>query len=76
MIHKNSLLLNQHNGDDAPQKKSTEIWKDAGNLLNKLDAWEIFSRRFNRIEFKKTNIVLKFIEKIMKKLNMLQLVCN
>jgi len=25
VIHKNSLLLNQHNGDDTPQNQSSEI---------------------------------------------------
>ena len=25
VIHKNSLLLNQHNGDDAPQKRSMDL---------------------------------------------------
>ena len=27
VIHKNSLLLNQHNGDDAPQKRQHSILK-------------------------------------------------
>jgi len=35
-----------------------------------------FLKRFNGIEFKKTDIILKFIEKIEKKLNILQLTCN
>jgi len=31
-LHKNSLLLNQHNGDDAPQ--------DFGSVTNNITVWD------------------------------------
>jgi hypothetical protein len=44
-------------------EQTLEFWKDAATLLNTLDAWENFVKGFNGIEFKKTNIKLKFMEK-------------
>jgi len=41
VIHKNSLLLNQHNGDDAPQKKrQVDMTKPIVNFRNFANAPE------------------------------------
>jgi hypothetical protein len=56
------MFLDHPDPRKGGMEQSIEFWKDVASLLNTLDAWEIFIKRFNGIEFKKTNKV-KIYEK-------------
>jgi hypothetical protein len=63
------MFLDHPNPRKGGMEQFIEFWKDVASLLNTLDAWGIFMKRFNGIEFKKTNITLKFMKKKKNKLN-------